>query len=73
MMAVGWISLDKEENIISSNPIEMVFKQSGKYLNALLIFNCNNEAINYFEAKHRRIYTERNWSFSKFILATTFP
>jgi len=36
MMVVGWISLDKEGNIILSNPIEMVFKQLGKYLNNLV-------------------------------------
>lgn len=61
MMVVGWISLDKEENIISSNPIEMVFRQLGKYPNDLLdemILNLNNELTNSFRTKHRRIYRE---------------
>ena len=57
MMVVGWISLDKEGNIISSNPIEMVFKQLGKYLNNLFepeILSCINE-LHSFRTKHRRI------------------
>ena len=57
MMVVGWISLDKEGNIISSNPIEMVFKQLGKYLNNLFepeILSCTNE-LHSFRTKHRRI------------------
>jgi hypothetical protein len=52
------MSLDKEENIISSNPIEMVFKPLGKYLNDLseqIISNYRNELARSFRAEHKRI------------------
>lgn len=53
-MVAGWISLDKGENTISSSPVEMGFKQLGKYPNDILdqmILNCNSEIIDCFRAK----------------------